>query len=86
LHTLPGWDHQHPQAFRDAAIKDLERYGSITVEKVEIETVKQRVDGLFEAADSGGRVWVGKKVILATGVEDVYPDIDGYAECWVSGM
>jgi thioredoxin reductase len=86
MHTLPSWDHQDPQAFREAASKDFERYGSITIEKAEIETIKQRADGLFEATSSGEKRWVGKKVILATGVEDIYPDITGYAECWVSGM
>jgi thioredoxin reductase len=85
MHTVPTWDHQNPQAFRDAALKDFERYGSITVEKVEIETTKQRDDGLFEAS-AGGKTWTAKKVILATGVEDLYPDIPGYAECWVSGI
>jgi thioredoxin reductase len=85
MHTVPTWDHQDPQAFRAAAIKDLERYGSITVKRVEIETIKQRDDGLFEAISSG-ETWTGKKVILATGIEDVFPDIPGYAECWISGM
>lgn len=85
MHTVPAWDHQNPRAFRDAAIKGLERYGSFTVEKVEIDTIKQRDDELFEAKSSG-KTWTGKKVILATGVEDVFPDIPGYPDCWVSGM
>jgi thioredoxin reductase len=85
MHTVPTWDHQDPQAFRTAAIKDFERYGSIAVERVEIETVKQRDDGLFEATGNG-KTWTGKKLILATGVEDVFPEIPGYAECWISGM
>jgi hypothetical protein len=29
---------------------------------------------------------VGRKVILATGVRDIYPDIEGYDECWAYGM
>jgi thioredoxin reductase len=85
MHTMPSWDHQDPQVFREKSVKDFERYGSITVEKIEIDTLKQREDGLFEAT-GGNRTWTGKKVILATGVEDIYPDIPGYAECWVSGM
>jgi gliotoxin/aspirochlorine biosynthesis thioredoxin reductase len=86
MHTMPTWDHQDPKAFRDAALKDLERYGSVTVEKAAIKTIKKREDGLFEVGDDGGRSWTGKKVVLATGVEDVYPDIAGYADCWVSGI
>ncbi|KAI0886477.1 FAD/NAD(P)-binding domain-containing protein [Annulohypoxylon maeteangense] len=85
MHTVAGWDHQDPAAFRAKARADFERYGSVTVENVEVETIKQREDGLFEATASG-RTWTGKKVILATGVEDVFPAIPGYSECWVSGI
>jgi thioredoxin reductase len=86
MHTVPSWDHRDPEDFRAASRADFDRYGSITVEMAEVESLKKREDGLFEAAAGDGKTWVGKKVILATGVEDVFPDIPGYAECWVSGM
>lgn len=85
MHTLPSWDHRDPAEFRSASLAGLERYGSVTVENVEIETIKQRDNGNFEAS-GGGKVWTGKKVILAAGVEDIFPHIAGYAECWVSAM
>jgi thioredoxin reductase len=85
MHTVATWDHRDPKEFRDAAKKDFERYGTVTVEDVEIETVKKRDDGSFEVT-SAGKKWLGKKLILTSGVEDVYPDIPGYAECWVKGM
>lgn len=85
MHTLPAWDHRDPADFRSASLAGLERYGSVTVENVEIETLKQKNNGNFEAS-GGGKVWTGKKVILATGVEDVFPDIPGYVECWISAM
>lgn len=85
MHTLPAWDHRDPAEFRSASLAGLERYGSITVENVEIEAIKQNDDRTFEASGAG-KTWTGKKVILATGVEDIFPDITGYAECWVSAM
>lgn len=85
MHVVPGWDHVDPVQFREKVAKDFERYGSLKVEKVEIQRLKKREDGLFEAR-SGDNTWTGKKVILATGVQDIYPGIPGYAECWVSGM
>ena len=85
MHTLPSWDHRDPAEFRSASLSGLERYGSITVEQVEIETIKKSDDGIFEASGAN-KTWRGKKVILATGVEDIFPDIAGYAECWVSAM
>lgn len=85
MHTVPTWDHRDPAEFRSAAITGLERYGTITVENVEIEAIKKNDDGTFEVT-SAGTTWTGKKVVLASGVEDIFPDIAGYAECWVSAM
>ncbi|KAI1170916.1 FAD/NAD(P)-binding domain-containing protein [Nemania sp. FL0916] len=86
MHTLPSWDHEDPEKFRATSRAGLERYGSVTVENAEVASLKMRDDGLFETTADGGKIWVGKKVILATGVEDVFPDIPGYAECWISGI
>ena len=43
-------------------------------------------DGLFLAVDEQNNRWTGKKLLLATGVKDIYPDIPGYDACWVKGM
>lgn len=85
MHTLPSWDHRNPRDFLAAARADLQRYGSVDIQQAEVETIKKRDDGLFEAV-AAGKTYVGKKVILATGVEDIFPDIPGYAECWVKAM
>ncbi|KAJ4391003.1 hypothetical protein N0V93_004602 [Gnomoniopsis smithogilvyi] len=85
MHTLSSWDHRDPAEFRDAALKELERYGTVTVDRTEVESIKQTEDGMIEATGSGKTV-KGKKVILATGVEDIFPDIPGYADCWVTGI
>lgn len=85
MHTVPTWDHRDPADFRAAAKAGFDRYGTTTVENTEIKTIKQRDDGIFEASN-GKTTWTANKVILATGVEDIFPEIEGYAECWVSGM
>ncbi|KAF2654216.1 FAD/NAD(P)-binding domain-containing protein [Lophiostoma macrostomum CBS 122681] len=87
MHTLPTWDHREPSEFRAAAIKDFERYGTVSVERATVELVKKDENkGVFEATTTDGRTFAAKKLILATGVEDVFPDIPGYSECWVSGI
>ncbi|KAI1435779.1 FAD/NAD(P)-binding domain-containing protein [Xylaria sp. CBS 124048] len=88
MHTLPTWDHQDPEAFRAAARANFERYGTVTIEKAEVRSAKRREEGngQFEVVTDDGRTFVGKKMILATGVEDIMPDIPGYADCWVSGI
>ncbi|KAK3689457.1 hypothetical protein B0T22DRAFT_440937 [Podospora appendiculata] len=86
MHTVLSWDHQDPAKFRAAARADLKRYGTVDIKESEVESIKQRDDGLFEAMTGNGETWTAKKVILATGIEDVFPDIPGYAECWVTGI
>ncbi|KAI3317877.1 FAD/NAD(P)-binding domain-containing protein [Xylariaceae sp. AK1471] len=86
MHTVATWDHKDPEEFRAASRADLARYGSVTVENAEVKTLRQREDDLFEAATGEGKMWTAKKIILATGVEDVFPDIAGYRDCWVSGI
>lgn len=85
MHTVSSWDHRDPADFRDASLTELQRYGTVTVDPTEVESIKQTEDGMIEATGNGKKV-KGKKLILATGVEDVFPEIPGYADCWVSGM
>ncbi|KAG9230928.1 thioredoxin reductase glit-like protein [Amylocarpus encephaloides] len=84
VHNLPTWDYKNPAEFREAAKHDLvSNYHTVDFENVEIVSLKEGV-GCFEVQDGKGRVWKGKKVIIATGVEDILPDIEGYADCWGS--
>ena len=86
MHMLPTWDHKPPQEFRKAARKDYDRYGTVNIVDVKIEKAKETDNGLFEVTTSNGKVYSGHKLVLATGVEDIQPDIPGYDECWVAGM
>ena len=90
MHTVLTWDHKDSKDFRAAARKNiLDGYQTIQFEDVEVKTVRKNdtaEGGLIEATDANGKTWQGRKLILATGVVDVYPDIEGYAECWISGV
>ncbi|RAO73350.1 uncharacterized protein BHQ10_009362 [Talaromyces amestolkiae] len=84
MHNVVGWDHRDPADFRTRAREDLlARYSStVQFHDFGIESVCKRDDGGFEARDERGGVWWGKKLVLAMGVRDVFPDIEGYADCW----
>jgi thioredoxin reductase len=87
MHTLATWDHRSPADWRAAARKDFERYGTVKVENDEAKEVEKEVSsGLFKITATSGKTWTARKVVLATGVEDVFPEIPGYDECWVSAM
>ena len=87
MHTVPTWDHEDPRAYRAAARKELtERYHTTTLVDQKVEKLKKQPNGNFEALDATGKSWTAKKVVLASGVKDIYPDIKGYEECWGKGM
>lgn len=88
MHGVPGFDHVDPTAFRTKAKTDLlRRYDTVEFRKARIVGIQKMDDsGLFRATDGPGNVYEGRKVVLATGVRDVLPDIDGYDECWREGM
>lgn len=87
MHNVPGWDHQPPSDFRAKARSDiLTRYETIEFKDVEITEVRKLDNGRFEAVDIDQQKYLGKKVVLATGVRDIMPDIPGFTELWGTGM
>ena len=84
---LPTWDHQDPREYRKAARQELEtRYDTIQFVDLEVVSVTKDEQGMFRAIDASEKIWSGKKLIIATGVKDIFPNIPGYEECWVKGM
>ncbi|SMQ51364.1 unnamed protein product [Zymoseptoria tritici ST99CH_3D7] len=87
MHNVVTWDHRDPADFRAKAWADLwARYDTIHIEESNVESIRRNGDGRFEATDGKGKVWTGKKVALAVGMEDVYPDIPGYDVVWARGV
>ena len=87
MHNVLGWDHRDPAEFRAKVRQDLlDRYTTIEFHNMAVKELRKLDNGHFEAVDNEGDVFTGRKVCLATGVKDVMPDIDGYADCWARGM
>lgn len=84
MHNLPGFDHVAPSAFRAASRKELTgRYKTNTFVTRKVTDLRKNEEGLFEARDAEGQSYLGKKVVIATGIRDIYPaSIEGYADCW----
>ncbi|POR35291.1 Thioredoxin reductase [Tolypocladium paradoxum] len=87
MHNVPTWDHRDPADFRAKARSDiLARYNTIQFEEAVVEAVRRTDGGRFEATDANGATWTGKKLVLASGVRDIYPDIPGYDQVWARGV
>lgn len=84
-HILTAWEGRHAEDLRAATRKELLETGLVSFRESEAREVK-RTDIGFEIVDSGGQHWAGKKIIIAVGKEDVFPDIPGYVENYPERM
>ena len=76
IRTLITWDHKNPNDFRAAAKSNiLAGYETVQFVDTAVSQIEKRGDGLFRAVDKDDKHWMGKKLILASGVKDIYPDI-----------
>ncbi|WP_132254142.1 NAD(P)/FAD-dependent oxidoreductase [Methylobacterium segetis] len=78
-------DGTPPFALREAAQADLERYP--TVERRAVEVVEAtRLDGAFEVRLADGTRERARRLILATGLHQDLPDVDGFSRYWGTGV
>ncbi|KAK1760326.1 FAD/NAD(P)-binding domain-protein [Echria macrotheca] len=93
MHNVLGWDHRDPADFRAKARDDLAaRYAGIV--EFRRGSKSGRVDSvafdegrkLFRAVDAEGQRWWGRKLVLAMGVSDVFPPVEGYGDVWGRGV
>lgn len=88
MHTVPSRDHSDPYEFRRISREQIKsRYQTVQFHKVTItHAAKKLIDNGkyegFELQDATGKKYEGRKLILATGSKDVFPQIEGYKENW----
>lgn len=89
MHGIISRDHEHPVVFREIARKQILQYGYTTFVDQGVSAItkkEQQGQTIFEAITADGKTWSGKKVVMATGCKDKFPDIDGFAENWPHNM
>ncbi|KAK4060903.1 hypothetical protein Trihar35433_9828 [Trichoderma harzianum] len=94
MHTFISRDGIPPQSFRNISrgqIKDKYSDQVSFVEGTKIVSVSndEILPGYkgFQAVDSANNTYFGRKLVLATGIEDILPtDIEGYKENWPQHM
>ena len=87
MHNVPGFDHADPAEFRAKARADLlRRYDTVQFQSANITEVKKLDNGQFSARDEEGNVFQGKKLVLASGIKDIMPNIEGFGDCWARGI
>ncbi|OOQ59717.1 NAD(P)/FAD-dependent oxidoreductase [Mucilaginibacter pedocola] len=80
-HNFITHDGETPAAISAKAKEQVLEYPTITFKTgTAINALQQ--DGLFIIETDGEETYTGRKLLFATGIVDVMPDIAGTAECW----
>lgn len=81
-HTLPTWEDRSPDEVRRDSRRELRKSGFARFVHTQVTTIRrpEADQSFFEVEDLQGRIWRGRKLLLATGVDFVFPDIEGYEE------
>lgn len=80
-HNFVTHDGKTPSEISKLAKKDVEKYNTVSFYNGTAVKTQNTSDG-FKIETSSGEKFNSKKLIIASGVRDVMPDIPGFAECW----
>jgi thioredoxin reductase len=80
-HNFITQDGKTPAEIAALARKDVQGYDTITFFNG-LATSGTKTENGFEIQTASGETFNAKKLIFATGIKDIMPDIEGYAECW----
>jgi thioredoxin reductase len=88
-HALHGFltrDGTSPAEFLRLARAELTQYETVSVRHAEVTAAECRSDGRFVVELAGGEEFSARKLLLATGVVDNLPQIDGFRELYGRGV
>ncbi|WP_295124392.1 NAD(P)/FAD-dependent oxidoreductase [uncultured Chitinophaga sp.] len=80
-HNFITQDGNTPAAIAAAAREQVLAYPTVALQQGIVSNITP-LDKGFEVVTAEGNVYQAKKIIFATGVKDIMPDIKGFAECW----
>lgn len=80
-HNFLTQDGQTPREISELARKQVEKYHTIQFHKA-LATGGVKTENGFDIITDTNETFTAKKLIFATGIKDIMPDIKGFAECW----
>lgn len=80
-HNFLTQDGETPAAISTKAKEQVLRYQTITFKNDKAIKAVKTADG-FEITTETGKNYSAKKLLIASGVKDIMPNIKGFAECW----
>jgi len=80
-HNFITQDGKTPKEIATLARQQVEMYKTVTISN-SLATNGVKTENAFEIQTAIGETFGSKKLIFATGIKDIMPGIEGYAECW----
>ena len=85
MHNYLTRDNIKPVDFLDIARKEIKKYG-VTIKHVAINHADKKNKSHFTVTDADKKIYLSKKLILATGLKDKLPEIKGAKELYGISM
>jgi len=80
-HNFLTQDGKTPKEISSVAIDQVKKYDTVHFYDGLATTGRRTYPG-YEIVTSNGDVFNTQKIIFATGIKDLIPEIDGFSECW----
>lgn len=80
-HNFLTHDGSEPKAISSLAKDQLRSYPTVSTIQG-LVTSGRKINDTFELITSTGLLFHGKKLVISTGIKDVFPEIKGFQECW----
>ena len=80
-HNFLTNDGKTPGEIAGLAKQQVQQYDTVSFLDARV-TAGSKTDNGFELQIESGEIFTGRKLIFATGIKDIMPDIPGFAACW----
>ncbi len=80
-HNFLTQDGFTPEQISTTAREQVLKYESIATYE-DLAVRGKKLENGFEIETSSGDIFIAKKLVFATGIIDLLPDVKGFAECW----
>ncbi len=81
MHNYLTRDDIQPTDFIKICYKELEKYG-VSISPKKIINAKKNEKGFFVVKDAEGNIYYSKKLLVATGLSDKLPQVEGFKELY----
>lgn len=86
-HDVIGSDGISPSLFRKKAREQIARYPTAFIQNETVTSISRSNNGsVFVTTISRGRQYTSRKIVLATGIKDILPNMPGIDVAWGSGI